>query len=101
MALQRALANVETFYPVIGITENINVTLAVLEEKLPQFFSGATETYYENADVQLNSNVNFEKQPVSREIILSLEKNFTYEIEFYNFCKQRLVNQFQQITKQK
>ena len=89
------MKNVEQFYPVVGITEKINITLYVLEQKLPQFFGGAFETYYENKDVKLNSNINPEKYPVSKEITSSLMKNMTHEIEFYDFCKQRLYNQYE------
>ena len=41
--LQRAKANVEKAYPVIGVLEDLNKTLLVLESKLPHIFMGATK----------------------------------------------------------
>ncbi len=41
--LQRAKANVDKFYPVVGVLENLNQTLAVMENKLPHVFKGATK----------------------------------------------------------
>jgi hypothetical protein len=60
-ALAQAKANVEAFYPVVGILEELSMcdfietdcshllpdkTLVVLEHKLPEFFSGAQELYW-------------------------------------------------------
>ena len=41
--LQRAKANVDKFYPVVGVLENLNQSLAVMEHKLPHVFKGATK----------------------------------------------------------
>ena len=34
-------------YPVVGVLEEMNATLAVMEDKLPEFFKDAHEIYYE------------------------------------------------------
>ena len=41
--LQRAKANVEKFFPVVGVLENLNQSLAVMEDRLPHIFKGATK----------------------------------------------------------
>jgi dermatan/chondrotin sulfate uronyl 2-O-sulfotransferase UST len=41
--MQRAKANVEKFYPVVGVLENLNKSLAVMEKLLPNVFKGATQ----------------------------------------------------------
>ena len=43
--LQRAKANVDKFYPVVGVLENLNQSLAVMEHKLPQIFRGASKVH--------------------------------------------------------
>ena len=45
-ALAKAQQNVEQFYPVVGVLEDFHNTLAVLEERVPFFFQGVTDLYY-------------------------------------------------------
>ena len=45
-ALARAKANVEEAYPVVGVLEQLDATLTVLEARLPQFFRGAPDLYF-------------------------------------------------------
>ncbi|KAH0560497.1 hypothetical protein KQX54_005339 [Cotesia glomerata] len=45
-ALERAKLSVEKHYAVVGVLEDINTTLTVLENYIPQFFEGATELYW-------------------------------------------------------
>jgi hypothetical protein len=47
-ALERAKANVERYFPVVGILEELNVTLAVLENRLPYFFRGLQKIYFQD-----------------------------------------------------
>lgn len=41
--LQRAKANVEMAYPIVGVLEDVNKTLDLLEKKLPHIFLGASK----------------------------------------------------------
>lgn len=93
-ALERAKYNVETQYSVVGVLEDLNTTLAVLEKYVPRFFAGATEIYYNEIKNFNKINKNNFKPPVSEEIKNLLRQNFSREIEFYKFCKQRLHRQF-------
>lgn len=110
-ALQRAKLAVEKHYAVVGVLEDLNTTLKVLEHYVPRFFQGATEIYYGNKTVinisspfsQLISdqisrystiNRNTFKPPVDEDVKDIVRKNFTKEIEFYEFCKQRMHKQF-------
>lgn len=45
-ALERAKSNVERYFSVVGILEELNSTLAVLERQLPYFFTGVKDLYY-------------------------------------------------------
>lgn len=93
-ALERAKYNVETQYSVVGVLEDLNTTLAVLEKYIPRFFAGATEIYYNEIKNFNKINKNNFKPPVSEEVKNLLRQNFSREIEFYKFCKQRLHRQF-------
>lgn len=44
--LQRAKENVEKFYPVVGVLENLNQSLTVMEHFMPQIFKGASKVNY-------------------------------------------------------
>ena len=47
-ALAKAKRNIELWYPVVGILEDLKTTLMVLEKKLPKYFSGVSELYYKD-----------------------------------------------------
>ena len=44
-ALKKALYNIEKFYPVVGVLEDMNSTLSVLQENLPNFFENVVTVY--------------------------------------------------------
>jgi len=44
-ALQKAKYNAEKYYSVIGVSEDLESSLAVMESYLPKFFKGATQAY--------------------------------------------------------
>jgi len=45
-ALERAKRAVEQHYAVVGILEDLNSTLTVLERYVPRFFAGASQVYW-------------------------------------------------------
>ncbi|XP_063698115.1 heparan sulfate 2-O-sulfotransferase pipe [Culicoides brevitarsis] len=92
-ALQRAKRAVETQYAVVGVLEDLNTTLTVFEKYVPRFFQGATEVYYDEIANGNRINGNAFKPPVSEEVKNIVRRNFTREIEFYEFCRQRLHKQ--------
>ncbi|KAL1429462.1 hypothetical protein MTO96_016302 [Rhipicephalus appendiculatus] len=47
-ALDRARRNIERYFPVVGVLEDLNMTLALLEKHVPLFFRGATALYQKN-----------------------------------------------------
>ena len=97
-AMKQAMTNVEKFFPVVGVTENINMTLRVMEEILPEYFKGALNTYLNEEYVIKNRNQNKYKRIPSKETLKMIQHNFTHEIEFYDFCKMRLQNQFNNLS---
>ena len=96
-ALKLAKANVEKFYKSVGILEWMNMTLPVFEHIWPQYFSNANETYFHHPYVKSYKITNVIKLPVSEEIRNLVKANLTTEYEFYEFCKQRLKTQFDDI----
>ena len=112
-ALNLAKENVEKHYAVVGVLEEMNKTLTVLEHYVPRFFKGARDVYYSELykmifkldnlpslfildEVQKYSKINrnIYKPPVSEETKKLVRQNFTREIEFFEFCKQRLHKQY-------
>ena len=43
--MREAMQNVERHYAVVGVIEQLNKTLTVLEHYIPRFFKGALDTY--------------------------------------------------------
>jgi len=80
-------------YAVVGVLELWDETLEVLEDTLPFFFKGASEMYRNKYNQVRKMAQNFHKGFVSEEVKDIVRKNFTREIEFYEFCKQRLLVQ--------
>ncbi|XP_019866240.1 heparan sulfate 2-O-sulfotransferase pipe [Aethina tumida] len=93
-ALERAKRAVEQHYAVVGVLEELNTTMTVLEKYVPRFFQGASDIYWNEISRFNPINKNSFKPPVSEEIKEMVRRNFTKEIEFYEFCKQRLHKQY-------
>merc|ERR1712110_325760 len=94
IAMKRAMKHVEENYAVVGILEEMNKTLTVLEHYVPRFFKGALNTYWEEIHMYSKINRNIYKPPVSEATKEIVRRNFTREIEFFEFCKQRLHKQY-------
>ena len=45
-AMAMAKSNIEKYYPVVGVLEHMNMSLIVMEEKLPEYFKGALEEFH-------------------------------------------------------
>lgn len=45
-ALEKAKYAVESQYAVVGVLEDFNTTLTVLEKYIPRFFNGASQMYH-------------------------------------------------------
>ncbi|XP_066245844.1 heparan sulfate 2-O-sulfotransferase pipe-like [Euwallacea similis] len=89
-AFGRAIENVEKYYRVVGILEELNTTLSVLEDQIPQFFKGAMMTY----ERSLLDIYKRKKNPaIPLNFRSTVEKKLSKEIEFYYWVRQRLVAQ--------
>merc|ERR1712117_22220 len=94
IAMRKAKENVEKHYAVVGLLEDLNKPLTVLEHYVPRFFKGALDTYYKEIKTFSKINRNTYKPTVPEEVKDIVRRNFTRELEFYDFCKQRLHKQY-------
>ena len=95
-AAQRAKRNVEKYYAVVGVLEEMTKSVAVFENYIPKYFKNASNTYQDilitTNDEELNKNLY--KPRVPQKALEELRHNFSLEIDFYNFCKSRLQKQY-------
>jgi dermatan/chondrotin sulfate uronyl 2-O-sulfotransferase UST len=91
-ALETAKANIEHWYPVVGILEDLQMTLFVLENKLPLFFKGASHIYF-NELKEPHKNRGKPRRSLPREARQFLQQKLSHEYELYIFAKQRLKRQ--------
>lgn len=89
-ALEMAKKNVDRYFAVVGVVEQMQESLQVLENYVPAFFKGARLLYAQT----FHDNKNRVKPKVSTKIKNIVRANFTTEIEFYQYCKQRLWRQY-------
>ncbi|XP_075160330.1 uronyl 2-sulfotransferase homolog pip-like [Haematobia irritans] len=99
LPLELAKRTVEKEYAVVGTWEDTNVTLTVFENYIPRYFMGASKLYYMDLHAD-HKNSNPMKPHISEEIKNMVRRNFTREIEFYQFCRQRLHKQYFALKKQ-
>ncbi|RZC41909.1 uronyl 2-sulfotransferase [Asbolus verrucosus] len=91
-AMQMAKINVEKYYPVVGVLEELNTTLEIFEHKVPYFFKGVQDLYKKNMIDKLNRNKGSQPQTKTRK---HLKRILAKEYEFYNWVKRRLFKQLQ------
>ena len=90
--LKRSVENVERYFAVVGVLEDLDASVRILEALLPRYFSGAAEILA-TQPTERHKNRNIYKQAQSREFRAALAANLTRELEFYHFCRQRLRKQ--------
>ena len=78
----------------------MNKTLKSLEAYVPRFFTGASKLFDENRSNSnmTHTNQNPNKKPIKNSTRKYLESKFSIEIEFYEFCQQRLNQQVQSLS---
>ena len=96
-ALKEAKRNVEKYYAVVGVAEEMENSMVVFEKYIPKYFKNALRFYHEfmrdTENQGMNKNI-FQPPRIPQYIISHLMKNFSLEIDFYTFCKARLKKQY-------
>ena len=93
-ALQRAMRAVEQEYSVVGVVEDRNRSLAVMEAFLPRWFRGAVSLQGKGKGKK--ENVNPHPEP-GEEVRKVLRQRFHLDFTFYEWVKQRLDIQWKSI----
>jgi len=88
-------------YVVVGLVELWEESLEVMEHLVPYFFKGAREMYTQKYKKIRGMAHNKHKVMVSDDIKEMVRQNFTAEMEFYNFCRTRLLSQLKQVREEK
>eukprot|EP00088_Acartia_fossae_P003972 TRINITY_DN11705_c0_g1_i1.p1 TRINITY_DN11705_c0_g1~~TRINITY_DN11705_c0_g1_i1.p1 ORF type:complete len:338 (-),score=22.18 TRINITY_DN11705_c0_g1_i1:527-1462(-) len=85
-ALEQAKANLINNYLVVGVTEDLESFVEVLEFLLPEFFHGAVDYLSETGKSHIKRTKH--KDPVSEETKKRMQNSAIYrmEFEFYNFA---------------
>ncbi len=96
-ALAVAKANLERHYATVGLAEDLPTSFRVMEQLLPRFFAGASRIFarMERSDGQQyrRNEGDHKDYYVSNEALAVLRANMSLELEFYEFSRQRLVQQ--------
>ena len=90
----------EKYFPVVGVLEELDSSVRVLEAFLPRYFSGASEIFSKEPS-EKHKNKNIYKKTQSSLFKATLAANMTRELEFYHFCRQRLMKQMMSIQHEK
>ncbi|KAG2461523.1 HS2ST sulfotransferase, partial [Polypterus senegalus] len=85
-ALDQAKYNLVNEYLLVGVTEELEDFIMMLEAALPRFFRGATELYRTGKKSHLRKTT--EKKPPTKESITKLQQSdiWKMENEFYEFA---------------
>ncbi|CAH1100704.1 unnamed protein product [Psylliodes chrysocephalus] len=89
-ALDQAKNNVIKYFPVVGVLEELNATLEILEDKIPYFFKGARRVYEKDL---LYLQTKRKKLKAPKVIVSRLEEALINEIDFYEWIRSRLFRQ--------
>ena len=96
-AIGEAKRNVEKYYAVVGVTEEMEKSMVVFEKYIPKYFKGALRFYHELMRDTNNQGRNrniFCPARIPQYIVNRIMTNFSFEIDFYTFCKARLNQQY-------
>ncbi|TRY78870.1 hypothetical protein TCAL_10652 [Tigriopus californicus] len=84
-----AKANIEKNYPVVGILEELDLSMKVYEAILPQYLLGISQLYRSMPGNKSRLNGVSYKPPSSEQWEI-LSRKLQFDIEFYNYLRQRL-----------
>ena len=97
-ASSQAIRNINEKFEVVGVTENMEMSIRVLESKIPRFFTGASEEYKRMMQEGHAGNNKGHYGPPTEKIIKTLQKHLQGEYEVYNHVVKRLQQQYDEIA---
>ena len=89
--LQRAKYNVEAYYSLVGMAQDLKRSFELLEVLLPRYFSGVKSIF--NQDIEFNKN---KHAAIKNSTINAMMKipAIQGEFEFFHFAQQRFEKQY-------
>ncbi|KAJ9587280.1 hypothetical protein L9F63_019194 [Diploptera punctata] len=96
-SLDAAKENVERYFLVVGVLEELNATLTLLEHKLPYYFKGVQHMYYNELKEPHRNKNKKHSNSVTRETRKHLEKVLDTEYEFYYWLRARVLRQHNEL----
>ena len=97
---EEAINNLDDYYSVVAILEYMEISLAVLENKLPQFFRGASQEYKHMTDYQLAVDKTREElySTVDNNTLILLRHRLKDEYTLYDYATRKLSKQYDDIS---
>ncbi|KAK6638435.1 hypothetical protein RUM44_008864 [Polyplax serrata] len=96
-ALQKAKENVDAYFPVVGVLEELNKTLAVLEDRIPIFFKGVQHVYFKELLEPHKNRNRWKPRRMNQLVKRHLKNQLSDEYDFYNWIRSRLRAQYVKI----
>ena len=84
--MQRAKFNVEAYYSLVGISDDLKRSFELLEVLLPQFFSGAPLIFHGDLELS-NGNKHVAIKNNTMKFLMNIPA-VQGELDFYNFLRQ-------------
>lgn len=91
--MKLAKRNIERYFRVVGIVDEFDLTLDVLEKKVNRFFTGIKDLYYQNKNEGVTRNKGKTHASLTKENEMFLKNKFAVDYELYEFVRQRLYDQ--------
>ena len=82
----------------VGLLEHLEETVAVLENKIPQFFSGLSNLYLQQKGRVANKN-SVKSKDIPEEIREAFKSRLKNEYELYYYIRQKLLREYRKIIK--
>ncbi len=96
-----AVRNVDRYYAVVGVLEEWQKSLAVLEAFLPRYFKGARQLLKRPEYKEIRHlNANIYKPETDPAVKRRLERVLAREMDFYHYCRQRLRKQYELVEEE-
>ena len=97
-ALERAKNNIERYFKVVGILEDFELSLKVMETALPKFFNGAAKMYSNSSKKSHNKGKSHVILTQENERLL--RDKWAVDYELLDFVRKRLYDQKSQYSLQ-
>nr|XP_026692065.1 uronyl 2-sulfotransferase-like isoform X1 [Ciona intestinalis] len=97
ISLHIAMYNAAKYYTTVGLLEEMENSLKVLEALLPRYFKGIAATLHASKEIEGTKTL-YKKKP-SKETETKLRRIFAFEIEFYQFVRERFHQQLFKLRK--